>query len=184
MIRAIEDFTLPRIGDADSLYEIVNGEYMEKVTSAYENVLAGDLFGYIRLWAGANDAGRATVEVMFDLPDQNHDLRPDVAFVSFDRWPRERGIPRTNAWAVVPDLAVEVVSPNDDMRTVVERVGVYFDAGVRSVWLVVPGRDLVYIHSSLTGVRVLSRGDHVTDPVVPGFRLPLADLFPPPDAPV
>lgn len=166
----------------DAPYEVIHGVTVVKPMSTYENVLAGELHGFLREHVRANNLGRAVVEVMFDLPDHDHDLRPDVAFVSFDRWPQTRGIPRTNAWHVVPDLAVEVVSPNDDMRDVVERVGTYFDAGARMVWLVVPGRDLVYVHTSLTQVRMLARGDDLTgDPVVPGFRLPLADLFPPPD---
>jgi Uma2 family endonuclease len=172
------------VGDEDALYEIVNGEKVAKRMSTYENVLAGELHGFLREYVRANRLGRAVVEVMFDLPDQAHDLRPDVAFVSYDRWPQARGIPRTNAWPVVPDLAVEVVSPNDDMRDVIDRVGTYFDAGARMVWLVVPGRDLVYVHTSLTQVRMLARGDELTgDPVVPGFRMPVADLFPPADPP-
>src|SRR5262249_5711110 len=121
---------------------------------------------------------------MFDLPNQDHDLRPDAAFVSYERWPLSRGIPRTNAWPVVPELAAEVVSPNDDMREVVDRVGTYFDAGVRLVWLLLPGRDLVYAYTSPTAVRVLTRADELTgDPVIPGFRVPVAELFPPADNP-
>lgn len=184
MIRALEPPAEPVLDEPDSLYEIINGERVVKPMSTYENVLAGELFRHLAPYVATSGLGRATVEVMFDLPNLDHDLRPDVAFISFDRWPQTRGIPRSNAWPVVPDLAVEVVSPNDDMRNVIERVGTYFDVGVRLVWLVVPGRDLVYVHTSLTQVRMLARGEDLTgDPVVPGFRLPLANLFPPPDEP-
>ncbi len=44
------------------------------------------------------------------VPSRNR--RPDLAFVSFDRWPIDRPMSsRDNAWDVVPDLAVEVTSP-------------------------------------------------------------------------
>ena len=45
--------------------------------------------------------------------EPNLQRRPDAAFVSFDRWPKAWRIPQANAWDVVPDLAVEVVSPTN-----------------------------------------------------------------------
>ncbi len=171
------------VGDGD-LYEIINGEKVIKPRSTYENILAGELFGRLRDHAAVTGLGRAVIEVMFDLPDLRNDRRPDVGFVSFDRWAQTRGIPSTKAWAVVPDLAVEVVSPHDHFRDVLERVSEYFQAGVRMVWLVVPDEEVVYRYISRTEVRILSRGEELTgDPVLPGFRLALADVFPPPDPP-
>jgi Uma2 family endonuclease len=170
------------LADRDALYEIVNGERVEKPMSTFENVLAGLLFNALCNHAAASGSGRATVEVMFDLPNLANDRRPDVAFVSYQRWPKNRRPPRVNAWPVVPELAAEVVSPTDDADDVMEKVEEYFRAGVTLVWLVFPGQERVYAYTSPTEVRVLSRGDDLTgDPVLPGFRLPLADLFPPPD---
>lgn len=64
------------------------------------------------------------------------------------------------------------------------RIDRAFAGGVNAVWVVFPNVKLVYCYTSPTTVRILSRGDELTgDPVVPGFRLPLADLFPPPDDP-
>jgi Uma2 family endonuclease len=166
------------------LYELVDGEKVVKPMSTYENVLAGILFARLEAHVAANRLGRATIEVLFDLPNVDNDRRPDVGFVCYDRWPQARGIPRTNAWPVVPDVAAEVVSPNDDFRDVLQAVGDYFGAGVRSVWLIAPGEDVVYVYSSRTDVRILARTDELTgDPVIPGFRMSVADLFPPPHEP-
>lgn len=131
----------PIVEDSE-LYEIINGEKVIKPISTYENVLAGMLFGRLNVHADANRLGRAIIEVMFDLPNLSNDRRPDVGFISFDRWPQNRGIPRTKAWAVIPDLAVQVISPYDHCRDVLERLGEYFQAGIRMVWLVVPGSRL------------------------------------------
>jgi Uma2 family endonuclease len=166
------------VGD-DDLYEVMNGEKVIKPMSTYENVLAGNLFAHLHAHAVSNRLGRAVIEVLFDLPDMPNDRRPDVAFVSYDRWPESRGIPESNAWPVVPDLAIEVVSPHDDFREVLEKVAEYFQCGVRMVWLVVPGEAVVYRYTARTDVRVLSHTDELSgDPVIPGFRHSVASLFP------
>lgn len=92
----------------------------------------------------AHPRGFVTAHALFALP--GHDLRPDVAFVSFDRWPQSCGIPRSNAWPVVPDLAAEVVSPNDGFRDVTAKPGTYFESGVRAVWLVDPRAEQVHLY--------------------------------------
>jgi Uma2 family endonuclease len=170
--------------DADVLYEVVDGEKVVKRMSTYENVLAGVLFAHLHGHAVTNGLGRATIEVMFDLPNLPNDRRPDVAFVSYSRWPLDRRPPAVDAWPVVPELAAEVVSPTDDMTDVMEKVEDYFRSGVSVVWLVLPQQERVYVYTTPTAVRVLSRTDELTgNPAIPGFRLPLAELFPPPDAP-
>jgi Uma2 family endonuclease len=173
----------PVVGD-DDLYEVINGEKVIKPMSTYENVLAGNLFAHVHAHATAHDLGRAVIEVLFDLPNVDNNRRPDVAFVSFARWPASRRPPRQAAWQVVPELAAEVVSPTDDMDDVMDRVEEYFRAGITLVWLMLPLQERVYVYTSPTAVRILSRADELTgDPILPGFRLRLADLFPPPDPP-
>ena len=176
--------TLPPAVDETELYETVNGKRVAKLMGTYENVLAGELHGYLRNHVRTHSLGRAVIEVLFDLPDVDNNRRPDVAFVSFARWPQNRRPPHANAWPVVPELAAEVVSPTDDVDDVMEKVEEYFRAGVRVVWLVLPRQERVYVYASPTEVRILARGDELTgDPVVPGFRLAVNDLFPPPDEP-
>jgi len=174
----------PPVND-DELYEVINGERVRKPMSNYENVMAGILFARLDTHATASNLGRALIEVMFDLPHVDNNRRPDVAFVSAARWPLNRRVPRQNAWAIVPELAAEVVSPTDDLEEVMDKVEEYFRAGVSLVWLVLPQQERVYVYTSPTAVQILSRSDDLTgDLVVPGFRLPLANLFPPPDPPV
>lgn len=163
--------------DADKLYEVVSGVRVTKVRNVYACVLAGDLSWHLRKWNRARPSGLVTAHAMYALP--GHDLRPDVSFVSFDRWPPTRRVPRVEAWPVVPDVAAEVAGPNEGYGLMPTKLATYFAAGVRSVWLIDPEEELVYAHFSPTVVRVLSRGDELTDSVLPGFRLPVADLFPP-----
>ena len=60
----------------------------------------------------------------------------------------------------------------------------YFTAGCKAVWIVWPNLEQVHVYDSPTSVRIFAQGDVLEgDPVVPGFRLAIAVLFPPDDEP-
>lgn len=170
----------PYATDGETLFEVVGGVRVEKVMGLVENLIASRLYGQLYLYCRDHPHGHAVIETMFALPGSGNDRKPDVAFVSYQSWPQDRPIPRVNAWPVAPDLAVEVISPTDRAFDVIDKVREYFVAGVRQVWHVYSHVEQVFVFTSPTAVRVLTRADELTgDPVVPGFRLPLADLFPP-----
>ncbi len=78
----------------------------------------------------------------------------------------------------MPDLAVEVVSPTNTAVEVIGKVQEYFGAGVRRVWVVYPTVRQVYDYNDPASVRILRDTDALDgDPVLPGLRLPVADLF-------
>jgi Uma2 family endonuclease len=169
------------LADQDEpLYEIVNGQRVElPPMSAYATWLASRLHG--RLWPYAEDKGLGTsvAEMLFVL-DADHNLRrrPDVAFVSMARWPLDRALPETGDWDVVPDLAVEVISPNDVFKDVLAKVREYFHYGVQIVWVIAPEERQAYVYDAPTHVRILAGQDELTGgEAVPGFRLPLVHLF-------
>ena len=164
----------------DVSFEVVNGVRVEKNMSFYEQFIANYLHELLGPFCRANGLGWAVSDSTFRMPGSRNDRRPDVAFVSFARWPRERGIPRARAIAVAPDLAVEVVSPTDVMFDVLDKLHEYFRCGVRQVWLLFSNVEQVYVYTSPTAVRILSRVDTLTaDDLLPGFAVPVADLFPP-----
>ena len=147
--------------------------------SAYATWLASRLHG--RLWPYVEDKGlgMSVAEMLFVL-DAEHNLRrrPDVAFVSTARWPLDRALPETGDWDVVPDLAVEVISPNDIFKDVLAKVREYFHYGVQVVWVIAPEEQQVYVYDSPVHVRILTVQDELTgDEVVPGFRMSLGQLF-------
>ena len=80
--------------EPDGLYEVVDGRIVEKPMGAYECWLAAVLFGSLDPFNQANPIGRVVQEMIFDLrPQVDRERRPDVAFVSFERWGQDRGIP-------------------------------------------------------------------------------------------
>jgi Uma2 family endonuclease len=165
--------------DNDALYEVVNGQRVELPMSAYATWIATRLTYRLGPFAEAHALGTVVAEMLFIL-DEQADLRrrPDVAFVSAQRWPLEREIPETGDWILVPDLAVEVVSPNDLFEDVVAKMQEYFHFGVQQVWIVLPAEKQVYVYDSPTQVRILTSPQEVEGgKLLPGLRLPVADFF-------
>jgi len=166
--------------DDDLLYEVVDDKEVElPPMGAYDVWLATELVIHLGTFARRHQLGRAVQELLFDLgPTVRRKRRPDVAFVSYERWPRQRRVPRTEAWEVVPNLVVEVVSPSDRGNDIVDKVAEYFHVGVACVWVVFPSQEQVYIYESPSRVRILTRADELHgEPVLPHFRLPLTALF-------
>jgi len=162
------------------LYEVIDGRVVEKpAMSAFESVFASWLVNLMLSTGNVNQFGLVVSEVLFHLdPTRPRKRRPDVAFVSFERWPRDRPVPMNEAWEVVPDLAIEVISRSNTVSEVDEKLEEYFGAGVRLVWVVLPVPKKVYVYTSPTDVRILKSLDDLDGgPVLPGFRLPLGDLF-------
>jgi Uma2 family endonuclease len=127
------------------------------------------------------DLGHLAAETLFHLAlpvDRNR--RPDLAFVSYLRWAKERKKDRDeNAWDVVPNLGIEIVSPTDDASELLDKIAEYFEAGMELVWVVYPHQSMVYVYQTLTDVRGLTRSDVLDGgKVLPGFRLSLQELFP------
>jgi len=164
----------------DALYEVVSGEYVElPPMGIYSTWIAGQIFLSLGVFLQTERLGRAINEGLFIL-DRASNLRrrPDVAFVAAARWPLDRPLPETGDWEVVPDLAIEVVSPNDLMEDVVGKVLEYFRHGVQQVWAVLPSHQQVYIYEAPTRVHIVPAPDELEGgPLLPGYRLPLATLF-------
>ena len=163
--------------NGDILYEVVNGEIVEiEHMGVYEAWIASLLIQHL---AGQQKNGRALIETLFDFTKSiGRKRRPDLAFVSYSRWPREKPVPHTDAWDVVPNLAIEVVSPTNPADEVVDKVAEYFHAGVERVWVVYPSQRQVYIYSSPISVKVLADNAELADnELLPGFRLSLSTLF-------
>jgi Uma2 family endonuclease len=112
---------------------------------------------------------------LFVLPSGNK-RGPDVSFLAAGRLQAEaadRPFPE-----LAPDLAVEVVSPNDSPRQVLDKVGEYLQAGVRLVWVIDPERRQATAYRGLTDVRVVGQdGTLDGEDVLPGFRHPLAAIL-------
>ena len=136
--------------------------------------IALSLGAYVR----AHDLGRVSGgDTGFLLTTAPDTVRaPDVAFVRADRVPA-RGTQR-GYFRGAPDLAVEVISPNDLYTEVDEKVAEWLEHGTRLVFVVNPRRKTVAVHRADGSVRVLTIADVLDgEDVVPGWTLAVRDIF-------
>jgi Uma2 family endonuclease len=103
---------------------------------------------------------------------------PDVSYISTARLPPDR-VPEQFVPGA-PDLAVEILSPHDRWSEVEDKIADYFAAGTRLIWVVDPGERRVLVRYPDRPPRIVPAGGTVEgEDVVPGFALPLAELFTP-----
>ena len=118
-----------------------------------------------------------TAETGFKIAGDPDTVRaPDVAFVARERAPVAGEV--SGYWPEAPDLAVEVISPNDRFSEVEEKVEDWISAGCRMVLIVDPRNKTVTVRLPGKTVQILS-GEETLDggDVVPEWTLPVSDLF-------
>jgi Uma2 family endonuclease len=167
--------------ETDDLYEIVDGKRIQLNNSPLGAWIVSKFAFPLANFVQAHQLGWTISHALFHLPAPiNRDRRPDIAFVSYERWARNRPLSLTDdAWDVIPNLTTEVVSPSDTVQELQQKIHEYFRAGVELVWVVYPVHSKIHVYQSPTQITVLSRGDVLDGgTVVPGFKLPLMVLFP------
>jgi Uma2 family endonuclease len=162
----------------EPLYEVVDGQRVELPEDGQGALIASLLASAMGQFPRVRACGRMLIRMLFRLSHDGPQRRPDVAYVSYARWPKGRPIPPGDTWDVVPELAIEVVSPSNTAAGIVEKLRDYFAAGVGRVWVIYPEERLVHVYRSLLEMRGVG-ADGVLDgeDVLPGLRLPVAELF-------
>lgn len=172
--KTIEDFLA--LGEGVRA-ELVDGEILVNAAPSYEHQHAVVILCHrLQAWAEPRGAGAVLVAPL-DVYLPNGDVvEPDVMFVSAAR----RGILQGSIRGV-PDLVVEVLSPSSRVHDRVVKHGVYGANGVPELWIVDPeGRSVeVFRLERDRFERPLRLGvaDRITSAVLPGFELPVKDLF-------
>ncbi len=175
---ATERDLLAALRRSDRLYELVDGTLVEKTMGLSESMLAGQVLIAIGIFARQHDLGLpagadGTVRLLKGLVRV-----PDVAFFCWDKLPG-RVLPSRPIPDLAPDLAVEVLSEGNTPQEMERKLREYFLAGVRLVWMIDPARRQAAVYTrpdtpdaTLDETQTLDGGD-----VLPGFQLPLAELF-------
>jgi Uma2 family endonuclease len=163
----------------DRLYELVDGGLLEKDMGGKSSWVGGQIFYYLSSFVGDAQIGWVfPADASYQcFPDDPERVRlPDVSLILKGRLPGEQ-VPDGHI-PVPPDLAVEVVSPNDSFSEVREKAEEYLRAGVRRVWLVDPGTRTIEILGADGFIALLRDGDEIGgEPVLPGFRCGVGDFF-------
>jgi Uma2 family endonuclease len=157
-------------------YELVDGQIRVSPAGGQHGLIIVELTS--RLLAFVKRARSGYVfesSTGFRLPKGNV-RSPDIGFVARGRFKKEV-VPK-GFIPFPPDLAVEVLSPEDRSRFVLDKVGEYLDAGVRMVWVVDPEARSASVYRSLANVKTLSPKDELSgEDVLPGFRCRLRQIL-------
>jgi Uma2 family endonuclease len=156
--------------------ELVDGTLVEKPVGWEETLLGARLVTLLSIFVDAHDLGEVNGGDGFVELPSGPVRAPDVTFVSHVRARSRKpgqAIPR-----FAPDLAVEVLSPSNSKAEMARKRDEYFRSGVRLVWEIDPRTRTARVYTAADQFRDLSSADTLTgDPVLPGFALPLAELF-------
>ena len=135
---------------------------------------------YLRNWVMALPAPRGDVlsgeAGVYLARDPDSTVGIDVAYIS-----AETAAAQTDDTTMVdgaPVLAVEILSPNDTVEEINDKIDEYIAAGVKQVWIVDPHFRFVRVHRPGHQPEFYTNGDELTaEPDLPGFRVPVAQLF-------
>lgn len=102
---------------------------------------------------------------------------PDLAFVSHETIAHAEAEDSTY-YPHAPDLAIEVLSPDDAWQDVEERMRDYLGAGGKAVWVVNPAAESVHVYGRSARGKILGRGDTIDGgDALPGFKAKVAEFF-------
>ena len=154
----------------DRQFELIHGEIVEKAMPTEEHgVIVLRLGARILAYVERIQSGRVGTEIGTRMPGDEHNARqPDISYFADESRPL----------AQMPDLAVEVRSPDDSYQALRAKADYYLANGTQAVWLIFPETQRVEVHrrghlDTLTAEDVLDGGS-----VMPGFSLPVRDIFP------
>ena len=165
--------------DDGKRYELIRGELITMPPTSHEHGRIADRFGRrMGNFIEDHDLGHGVASDTGVNVERNPDTvrAPDYGFISYERMAEP---PPSRGYAdVIPDLVLEVVSPNDRQAEIDAKTQMWLEAGVRLVLVAYPETREVYAHHDDGSVMCYGMGDTVVgDPVLPGFSCPVDDIF-------
>jgi Uma2 family endonuclease len=168
----IEDFERLPAEMAEG-HELVDGELIDVSGNTLQNNSIRDLLiELLRPFVRERGLGTVIGEQEYEFDGNAHG--PDVSFFGVEKQPLSD--PRRRVQGFVPDLAIEVVSPNDTFQALVGKKERYRRCGTREVWIISPASREVYVYSE-RGDRILREDAELSTPLIPGFQITVKTLF-------
>jgi len=159
----------------DRSFELIHGEIIEKVPTEEHGLIAGNIHGFLWQCTRQSGFGRAVIEVRVCMPEDDYNSRqPDLAFFA----DTTRPVVKRGPVLQMPDLVIEVKSPDDTYTSMRERAQYYLAHGAKLVWLIYPAKRLVEVYRQDADSDILTADDTLQgDDVLPGFVLSVHEIF-------
>jgi Uma2 family endonuclease len=161
--------------------ELIDGEVVQKPTPTLDHGIIQRLLSFVlTLYLRAHPIGEAGSEIrcIFGPPGGERPYVPDYIFIRAGRF--RRGDRHVYG---VPDHAVEILSPDDRMTDVMDKLRFYLAHGVRLVWLIDPDRRTVTVMTPPDRTRIVTESETIDGgAVLPEFSCVVGEILPPRDA--
>jgi Uma2 family endonuclease len=158
------------------LFELLDGTLVQKAVGFAESVLTAALTALIAEFVYKRKLGLVTSNALLRLAPKLVRLT-DVSFITWNQIP-DKKMPSEPIPALCSDLAVEVLRRGNTPKEMARKRREYFAAGTKLVWIIDPRKRTAAVYSSPDDVVVLKETDTLDGgDVLPGFTLPLKDLF-------
>jgi Uma2 family endonuclease len=168
-----------RLPDDGKLYELIDGEPREIAQlTMWQGEVEVNLAMRLHTHVQGRALGCVSIGKVAFIVRRNPDRvrAADIAFIRQERVPPLEA--RQHIMEVIPDLVLEILSKHDTVEEISDRIDDWLSAGVQMLWIVDPFRRTVTIYQP--GRDPMLLGEHGVldgDPVVPGFRCPVAEIF-------
>ncbi len=161
----------------DRRFELVHGEIVEKMPNEYHNLISGNLYFLMRLFLQNKDLGQVSYETRYraDPEDRENDRIPDVSFTT-----QARLMPVVTQGAVpqIPDLCIEVQSPDDYPKQMRDKAAYYLANGAQQVWIIYTKKPLIEVMYPNGESDFYYPGDTLRGgDLLPGFEVALEAIF-------
>lgn len=166
-----------RLPEQKPALEFAEGEITQKVApQGQHSGIQGDLVEIVNRRIRRRKLGRAFPELRTTYA--GHSLVPDVAVYTWDRIAVTESGRLANQFTSPPEVAFEIVSPEQSVTTLIRKCIWYVENGVKVAVIVDPEDSSVIVYRPDADSRVL-HGDETIDlaDVIPGLRLTLKEVF-------
>jgi Uma2 family endonuclease len=162
----------------DGLFELVDGRLVEKHMSFEGGDTTVIVSSLLHAFVKHHQLGKVVSEVTFRcfINKPNQVRRPDIAFVSAARLPQ---VPKEGHVPIRPDLAIEIVSPGDEVYDLEDKLDDYESAAIPLVWILNPHlKTISVLHPHQPTVKLRAEDQLSGEEILPGFLVKVAELFP------
>jgi Uma2 family endonuclease len=164
----------------DRRFELIDGEIVEKTMPTQEHGITGaNIVGELYVWwTGNGKKGWLMIETRVKPPaDDANDRIPNISYIAPERADPVR---RKGSVPTIPDLVIEILSPDDSLPKTRAKMKYYMENGARLGWLVIPAKKLVEVYRADGDVIILTAADNDVldgETVLPAFSVALSKIF-------
>jgi Uma2 family endonuclease len=162
--------------EGDITYELINGEVKPKMSpKRFHSRITGIIYTLINLWA--QDRGEVDIEWAVKLMRNGKDWVPvpDLLYISYSRLSQDNIV--DEACPVPPDLAIEIILPDQTFAEMAEKATDYLQAGVLRVWVIDAKAKAVTIFYPDAPPHTKRGNDSLADLLLEGITFTPQDIF-------